>query len=108
VRTPKLGIKHDGAKVAFDLLPWRAVEAVAEVVTAGAAEYGTYNWQELDDFEARYFAALQRHLVKWKLGEKTDQKSGLPHLAHAACNALFLLAYELGFDPKGVATRGEP
>lgn len=96
----KAGTKFDADKTRFDLWPWRAFESVAKVITFGANQYGVENWQSLEDFERRYFAACMRHLTSWKLGEKTDEKSGLPHLAHAACNIVFLLAKELGFDPQ--------
>jgi hypothetical protein len=35
-----------------------------------------------------------RHVTDWWDGEKNDKGSGLPHLAHAACDILFLLAME--------------
>jgi hypothetical protein len=96
----KAGIKYDQGKTRFDLWPWRAFETVAKVITFGAEQYGVENWQELPDFERRFFGAAMRHLTAWKLGEKTDEKTGLPHLAHAACNVVFLLSKDLGFDPK--------
>jgi hypothetical protein len=40
-------------------------------------------------------SAGYRHLTAWSMGENTDPETGLSHLAHAACNMLFLLAYEI-------------
>jgi len=31
----------------------------------------------------------------WQSGERFDKESGLPHLAHVACNAIFLLWFEI-------------
>ncbi len=76
-----------------------AMHAVAKVLTFGASKYGPNNWQRLNDFSERYYAAVLRHLFAYGGGEATDPESGLPHLAHAACGALFLLSAEVGHDP---------
>jgi hypothetical protein len=84
-------VKHDAGKLPWHLLPWRAVQQIVQVLQFGAGKYGPNNWQGLDGFEDRYFAATLRHLVAWREGEAHDQESGLHHLAHAACNLVFLL-----------------
>ena len=88
------GKKHDGGKPRWDLLPWRQVAAVVEVITFGATKYGERNWQELKNARARYFAALHRHVSAWESGERLDKETGLPHLAHATTNALFLMWFD--------------
>ena len=65
-------------------------EVVEVLLTHGADKYGKENWKELDDFENRYYAALMRHIVEWRKGNKIDSDSGLPHLSHAMCNLVFL------------------
>ena len=92
--TPKLfreGRKDDDGKPRWDLLPFRATAYVVDVLTYGAEKYAPENWRKVDGWRWRYFAAALRHLVAWWRGQKTDPKSGLPHLAHAACCVLFLL-----------------
>jgi hypothetical protein len=42
----------------------------------------------------RPFSAAMRHLWAWWKGEQADPETGLPHLAHAACCLMFLMAYE--------------
>lgn len=58
----------------------------------GAEKYGERNWERGIAW-SRVFAAALRHLWAWWRGENADPETGLPHLAHAACNLLFLLAY---------------
>jgi hypothetical protein len=76
-----------------------AMLEVARVLTFGASKYGANNWQTLANFTDRYYAAILRHLFAHGGGETKDPESGLPHLAHAACGALFLLSDEVGHDP---------
>ena len=89
----KLGIKFDDipGKLRWDLLPYREVGQVVDILTYGAEKYADDNWKFVSDKEKRYFAAAMRHLVAWKEGERNDKESGKPHLAHAICCLLFLL-----------------
>lgn len=89
------GIKHDAKKLRMDLLPFEALEAVAEALTFGAHRYADYGWQHTENAERRYTAALLRHLAAREKGEALDPESGLTHAAHMATNALFLLWFEL-------------
>lgn len=91
------GTKHDSGKTDWTLLPWKSLEKVVEVMDYGQRKYARDNWKEFatDDARNRYAAALMRHFVAWQDGEKADPESGLLHLAHLACNAVFLLWYEL-------------
>ena len=93
------GRKDDAEKMRMDLLPWRALESIAAVLTYGAQRYGDDNWHRVLEPNRRYFAAALRHLGAWRLGQKNDPDTGLPHLAHAACCVLFLLSLLVGFDP---------
>lgn len=92
------GIKHDAGKPRVDLLPVGALLEVAKVLSFGAAKYGVATWQGVRP-RRRYYAAALRHLFARARGERRDPKSGLPHLAHAACDVLFLLSFESGLDP---------
>ncbi len=92
------GLKFDTGKVRTDLLPIRAILAVAEVMTFGASKYGANNWQNVKP-RGRYFGAALRHLFARALGERNDPETNLPHLAHASCCVLFLLSGDLGHDP---------
>ena len=95
--TPKntpAGHKFDDGKPRWDLLPYDAVADVVDVLTHGSLKYGPENWRTVQRWDERYFAAAMRHLSAYRLGSFTDDDSGLPHLAHAACCVLFLLAKE--------------
>lgn len=96
------GLKYDGGKLLFRALTRGLalpLRAVAAVLTYGAAKYKIDSWQTVPNGADRYEDALDRHLNSWKEGERFDEESGLHHLAHAACNVLFLLWYEMTANP---------
>ena len=86
-------IKHDHGKPRMDLLPPEALLEVAKVLTYGAGKYADNNYR-LGMKHSRIVAALLRHLMLYQMGHEIDE-SGLPHLAHMACNALMLLSLSL-------------
>lgn len=92
VNTSVKNDRKDG-KPRWELLPLELVEDVVKVYTFGAEKYAENSWQNLDDGYRRYKAALLRHIVAYEKGEVTDPESGLPHMAHAAWNALALLHF---------------
>ena len=76
----------------------KALWAVGEVGTFGANKYSDNGWMQVPGGIGRYKDALRRHLNKAAQGEDVDQDSGLPHLAHAAWNALAVLELWLRED----------
>ena len=88
------GIKHDKEKARMDLLPFESLDAISDVLTHGAKKYAPDNWKIVTDAKSRYEAALLRHFSAYKRGESLDPESGLSHLAHMGCNALFLIWLE--------------
>jgi len=86
------GRKDDQDKLDFSLLPLDALPPIIRVLMYGAEKYSPDNWRTVPDPERRYYNAAMRHLTAWKRGETADTESGFPHLAHAACCLLFLLA----------------
>ena len=94
LKTP--GAKADTGKLRYDLLPPAAVRELVRVLTYGAEKYSPNGWQQVPDAKARYTAALMRHFEALRAGEFFDPESGLPHLAHVLCNAVFLFEIALG------------
>lgn len=94
---PEGARKFDAGKARWDLLPFRALGLIAQVLTFGAKKYDENNWQGLDI--KRVEAAMLRHYAAYRSGELLDPETGLPHLAHFGCCALFMLAIKHGLDP---------
>lgn len=90
----------------------RALLAVSDVATFGAAKYTDNGWVNVPNGHARYTDAMLRHLLREGNGESTDPETGLLHAAHAAWNALarlikLLTAGQGGLiiQPTGLAAR---
>lgn len=88
------GIKFDDNKIKMELLPFDSLLEVGKVLTYGAKKYAPHNWKLIKDSE-RYIGALLRHLIAMECGERIDPDSGLTHVSHIACNALFLVHFDL-------------
>lgn len=87
------GRKMDGGKPRVDLIAPEMIFGVSEILTFGAAKYSERNWETGMSW-GRCFGAGMRHLWAWWAGEKNDRETGKPHLWHAACCIMFLIAYE--------------
>lgn len=53
------------------------------------------NWRSVPPIKS--LASLKRHIEAFENGETYDRESKLPHLAHAACRIMFLLAQTTPF-----------
>lgn len=96
-----IGRKNDQGKRRYSLVPSGVMRDVVDVLMFGAGRYGDWNWLHVQDWRARYYDALRRHIdAWWSDDEWLDSDSGLPHLAHATVNAMFLLT--LGRPEKAV------
>lgn len=85
--------KKDAGKPKLELVDPTALVDLAAVLTMGAAKYSPNGWRKAindDTAEGRIIGALLRHVVAHQLGETFDAESGLPHMAHVMCNAMFL------------------
>lgn len=89
------GLKYDDDKIDLTYLADDfpdALAAVCRVAEFGAKKYARGNWKLVEDGQHRYLKALFRHLFTQ---ETFDLETGLPHLAHAAWNALAALQFLL-------------
>ena len=89
----KEGVKFDTGKRRVDLVPTEAINALADVLTAGAVKYGEHNWRHGMDW-SRVYSAAQWHMLAFWGGDDIDEESGMPHLWHAITNLAFLVSYQ--------------
>jgi len=104
------GMKFDSGKIMMGLMTRslaKPLYAIAAVLTYGAMKYKPNNWQGVSPDQ--YESALDRHLTAWRVGEERDPDTNLHHLAHAGCNILFLLWFEIkDWTLKEIGTFNDP
>lgn len=89
-----VGLRYDDGKLRYELIPPEWDEALAEVLTKGAAKYAPRNWEKGMAW-SKLIGSGMRHLAKFLTGERYDKETGCHHLAHMAWNALALMSYDL-------------
>jgi hypothetical protein len=75
-----------------------ALEGVSGVMEYGCRKYERDNWKLGLSLESTLDSML-RHITKLLDGEFVDEESGLPHIDHIACNALFAAYHHNGRKP---------
>ena len=95
MKTPSFveGIKFDNHKISFDLVPVLPLLSIVRVLTYGKVKYGDRNWEKGMSW-GRLYSAMCRHIFAFWGGESYDSETGIHHLAHACCDAMFLMEYE--------------
>lgn len=88
-KNKKMADKNDAEKLPVELVTVHFITNVAAVLAHGRKKYEAWNWTKGLPWMRTYGAVL-RHLFLWATGEDKDPESGLSHLAHAACNLMFL------------------
>jgi hypothetical protein len=82
------GTKYDQEKPDFSLIDAEWLEEVAKVMTFGKKKYAAHNWRAGFSISRSLSAGL-RHLWAVVRGEDYVPESGLSHLAHLSCCAMF-------------------
>lgn len=81
--------RHNAGKLRWSLLDPVAMQELLKVLEHGATKYGRDNWKK--GLPVTSIAdSLMRHLMKFLSGENEDGESGLSHVGHILCNAMFL------------------
>lgn len=82
------GLRDNKNKRKWSLVHFESLEPMVEVLEFGAKKYAPKNWMKgfpLDEI----LDSMQRHVAALIDGEEIDPESGLPHMGHIQCNAMF-------------------
>lgn len=80
--------KNEG-KPQFSQIDLTCLTSCAAVLEFGAKKYSRNNWRKGMPI-TEILDSLLRHIAKLQLGERIDAESGLTHIGHIQCNAMFL------------------
>lgn len=81
--------RHNQGKPQYSLIDLNSLEHCAKVLEFGAKKYARNNWQKGMNLTT-ILDSMLRHIAALNSGEFIDPESGLPHIGHIQCNAMFL------------------
>lgn len=82
--------RFNQGKTSWELLDFKSLEPMVEVLMFGAEKYSPNNWKK-GQHTSELIGSLMRHIVSYQQGEDIDSESGKKHLGHAMCNIMFLI-----------------
>lgn len=81
-------MRFNEGKRKWSYVDFKSLEPMVQVLEFGALKYAPFNWKKPMD-KMEILESLQRHLIALFAGEEVDPESGLPHIGHLMCNAMF-------------------
>jgi len=96
------GTRYNTGKIQWSLVDFDSLEPMVKVLEFGAKKYDAHNWKKGLKTD-QICESLIRHLTAYLRGENNDTESGLPHVGHILCNAMFLSymhTYKPDFDTR--------
>lgn len=87
-------IRYNESKPRPTLFPVICYIHIIEILEFGAKKYSDNNWKKGLTYKS-CLDSLERHLIKFKLGEDRDKESGFLHIGHVIVNAIFIMYFIL-------------
>jgi len=81
-------LRFNEGKPRWSLVHYESIVPMIRVLEFGADKYEAENWKKgLETKEI--LESMQRHLTSLMDGEEYDKESGISHMGHIQCNAMF-------------------
>lgn len=91
-------LRYNQGKVEWSLVDYKSLEPMVRVLEYGCKKYARNNWRKGMP-ATQIIESMLRHTYKLLEGELVDPESGVEHVGHIQCNALFL-SYVLREKPE--------
>lgn len=82
-------MRFNDGKVEWSLVDFKSIEPMVRVLEYGSEKYSKDNWKKGMDV-TKMMESLLRHSFSFLSGETEDQESGISHIGHVMCNAMFI------------------
>ena len=96
-------LRYNKGKKQWALVDFKSLEPMVEVLEYGCIKYSPNNWKKGMPV-TQVSESLLRHMFAFLSGEDKDPESGIDHLGHVMCNAMFLsyiMREKKHFDDRG-------
>jgi len=90
-------LRYNTDKLKWSYMNFASFEPMIKVLMYGAKKYAPHNWKK-GLVKEEILESMQRHLAALLDGEDSDPESGLPHIGHIQCNAMFYSYFTKGGD----------
>ena len=91
-------LRYNQGKVEWSLVDYKSLEPMVRVLEYGVQKYARNNWKKGMP-ATQIIESMLRHTYKLLEGELVDPESGIEHIGHIQCNAMFL-SYVLSEKPE--------
>jgi uncharacterized protein YuzB (UPF0349 family) len=98
IERDKQALRYNQGKVQWSLVDYKSIEPMVRVLEYGCLKYSKNNWKKGMPV-SQIIESMLRHTYKLLEGELVDPESGIEHVGHIQCNAMFL-AYVLREKPE--------
>jgi uncharacterized protein YuzB (UPF0349 family) len=98
IERDKQALRYNQGKVQWSLVDYKSIEPMVRVLEYGCLKYSKNNWKKGMP-ASQIIESMLRHTFKLLEGELVDPESGIEHVGHIQCNAMFL-AYVLKEKPE--------
>ncbi len=86
-------LRYNEDKPKWSLVHYKSLEPMVRVLEMGAKKYSEDNWK-IGLNRSEILESTMRHLTALMDGELLDKESGISHMAHIQCNAMFYNYHE--------------
>jgi hypothetical protein len=86
-------LRYNEDKPKWSLVHYKSLEPMVRVLEMGAKKYSPDNWK-IGLNRDEILESTMRHLTALMDGELLDKESGISHMAHIQCNAMFYNYHE--------------
>lgn len=84
----EVALRDNKGKPKWGLVHYKSLIPMINVLEFGAKKYEEWNWMKPMPTR-EILESMQRHLAALMDGEEVDSESGISHMGHIQCNAMF-------------------